>query len=274
MSKQDGMALDGDAFLRELEEIREAILGDRPLRDRPRLASKEAIAAARRERHRGGSTTVNRNVERYLGVPDIEVRRKQLRELIDEAGEDLFGGETPAHSTLDRSVSKAFDVTDEELDRLGKEDPLPELIMRTGWWISMHREGPWPFGIGSALVGEGEKLNPKRAALRLEELERNRKDYAAMGVDGHIVQVNDVVEETLPFRGRIRFDGLEGEGSALIGRVESVVQDYKGLLADHHRGLTDLARAAGWTFSTHVTDQPPQLALLGLYTAVSAPQDI
>lgn len=183
MSKQDGMALDGDAFLRELEEIREAILGDRPLRDRPRLASKEAIAAARRERHRGGSTTVNRNFERYLGVPDKEVRRKQLRKLIDEAGEDLFGGETPAHSTLDRSVSKAFDVTDEELDRLGKEDPLPELIMRTGWWISMHREGPWPFGIGSALVGEGEKLNPKRAALRLEELERNRKDYAAMGVE-------------------------------------------------------------------------------------------
>ena len=107
----------------------------------------------------------------------------EAKAALDEAGEDLFGGETPAHSTLDRSVSKAFDVTDEELDRLGKEDPLPESIMRTGWWISMHREGPWPFGIGSALVGEGEKLNPKRAALRLEELERNRKDYAAMGVE-------------------------------------------------------------------------------------------
>lgn len=183
MSNEDGRAVDGETFLGELEEIRERLLGDRPLRDRPRLTSKEAIAAARRERHRGGSSTVNRNFERYLGVPEPEVRRKQLRKLIDEAGEDLFGGETPAHSTLDRQESKAFGVTDEELDRLSKEDALPEAIVRTGWWISVHREAPWPFGIGSALVGEGEKLNPKRAKLRLEELERNRKAYVAMGVE-------------------------------------------------------------------------------------------
>ena len=183
MSNDDRMAVDGEAFLSELEEIREQLLGDRPLRDRPRLKSKEAIAAARRERHRGGPSVVNRNLERYLGVPDKDIRRKQLRKLIDEAGEDLFGGETPAHSTLDRWVSKAFDVTDEELDRLSKEDALPESIIRTGWWISVHRDEPWPFGIGSALVGEGEKLNPKRAELRLKELEQNRKDYAGMGVE-------------------------------------------------------------------------------------------
>ncbi len=113
------------------------------------------------------------------------------------------------------------------------------------------------------LVMFGDMLSPAA------DIERVVRGFAAMGVDGHIVQVNDVVEETLPFRGRIRFDGLEGEGSALIGRVEMVRDDYVELMSNHRKGLADLARSVDWTFAVHHTDRAPQTPLLALYGALS-----
>ncbi len=113
------------------------------------------------------------------------------------------------------------------------------------------------------LVMFGDMLSP------VDDIEPVIRGFAATGVDGHIVQVNDVVEETLPFRGRIRFDGLEGEGSALIGRVEMVRDDYIELMANHRKGLADIARSVGWTFAVHHTDRAPQTPLLALYGALS-----
>jgi uncharacterized protein (DUF58 family) len=113
------------------------------------------------------------------------------------------------------------------------------------------------------LVMFGDMLSPAA------DIERVVRGFAAMGVDGHMVQVNDLVEETLPFRGRVRFDGLEGEGSALIGRVEMVRDDYVELMSSHRKGLADLARSVGWTFTVHHTDRAPQTPLLALYGALS-----
>ena len=46
--------------------------------------------------------------------------------------------------------------------------------------------------------------------------------FAAPGVKGHLLQVLDPAEETLPFAGRVRFEGLEHEEPLLIGRVETI----------------------------------------------------
>ena len=43
----------------------------------------------------------------------------------------------------------------------------------------------------------------------------------------------------------------------------------KGRLEAHRAGLRDLARSLGWTFASHLCDQPPEPALLALYTALS-----
>jgi uncharacterized protein (DUF58 family) len=89
--------------------------------------------------------------------------------------------------------------------------------------------------------------------------------YAARGVKGHLVQVTDPAEDTLPFRGRVRFSGLEGEGETLIGRVEMVKSDYVALMEAHRQSLADLARSVGWSLTAHRTDRPPQSALLALF---------
>ena len=92
---------------------------------------------------------------------------------------------------------------------------------------------------------------------------------AARGVSGQMLQVLDPAEESLPFDGRIRFHGLEGEPSTLINRTESVRGDYTQRIADHRAALADIARHVGWGFISHRIDRPPQNALLPLYMALA-----
>ncbi|WP_425429082.1 hypothetical protein [Azospirillum thermophilum] len=92
---------------------------------------------------------------------------------------------------------------------------------------------------------------------------------AGRGVRGHLLQVLDPAEETLPFDGRVEFEGMEREGKLLVPRVEAVRQAYQDRLRAQQDGLAALARAAGWSFAVHRTDRPPQAALLGLWGALA-----
>ncbi len=113
------------------------------------------------------------------------------------------------------------------------------------------------------LVIIGDLLSP------ITEIEAMVRSFAVAGAHGHLLQVVDSSEETLPFEGRVRFEGLEGEGAALIGRVEAVRADYVAVVDNHRQAITNITRELGWTFSIHRTDHSPQSALLALYTALS-----
>lgn len=103
----------------------------------------------------------------------------------------------------------------------------------------------------------------------LTQIEKVVRGYAERDLKGHLLQVLDPAEVSLPFTGRVRFEGLEGEQAWLLSRVEPVRDDYQERLAAHQEGLKALARSAGWTWSQHCTDRPPQTALLALYGALS-----
>lgn len=103
----------------------------------------------------------------------------------------------------------------------------------------------------------------------LDDIQRIVAGFAGRGVRGQMVQILDPAEESLPFAGRVRFAGFESEGETLLGRVESVRDGYRQRLARHREALRALARQTGWGFILHHTDQPPQTALLPLYTAMA-----
>ena len=94
---------------------------------------------------------------------------------------------------------------------------------------------------------------------------------AAQGVRGHLLQVLDPAEETLPYTGRIRFEDVAANGTppALLPRVEAVRELYAERLARHRAGLAALAQSAGWSFATHRTDHPPEAALLALHQVLA-----
>ncbi len=104
----------------------------------------------------------------------------------------------------------------------------------------------------------------------LERVDAAVRRLADRGATGHMVQVLDPAEESLPFEGRIRFAGLEGEGDTLITRAEDVRDAYVARLNAHRDGLAAIARAVGWHFTLHHTDAPPQAALMTLHSALGS----
>jgi uncharacterized protein (DUF58 family) len=111
----------------------------------------------------------------------------------------------------------------------------------------------------------GDFLSP------LDEIRRSVSALAGRPLRGHLVQILDPAEETLPYRGRIRFEGLEAEAPSLVPRVEGVRELYEERLQLHRAGVAAIAAAAGWGFLSHRTDQPPGQVLLALWQAL-APQ--
>lgn len=89
---------------------------------------------------------------------------------------------------------------------------------------------------------------------------------AARGVRGHLLQVLDPSEVSLPFRGRTRFRGLESEGELLVGRAESLRDAYQDRLAGLQSTLRTFSQRTNWTYTTHLTDAPAEPAMLNLFT--------
>jgi uncharacterized protein (DUF58 family) len=138
-------------------------------------------------------------------------------------------------------------------EMIGRDTPEPQ---------SLPQFEPLPRA--GQLVLIGDFLSP------LDEINTAIARFAAVGLKGHLLQVVDPAEEDLPFDGRVRFEGVEERVQLIIGRVESIREDYSERFHRHRSGLAAMTAALGWTFGFHRTDHPPQLALLALYAALSA----
>ncbi len=141
---------------------------------------------------------------------------------------------------------------------------------------SLALEQPPPPGAGDIGIPPAMPL-PRHATTVLvgdflspfEAIDSAIRNLAAQGVRGHILQVLDPAEATMPFTGRSHFLGLEAEGDLLVGRAQGLRQSYLDRLQEHQDRLHDLASVAGWSMATHHTDHPPQPALLALYVALA-----
>ncbi|ODT27953.1 MAG: hypothetical protein ABS54_05720 [Hyphomicrobium sp. SCN 65-11] len=99
----------------------------------------------------------------------------------------------------------------------------------------------------------------------LDQLGPRLEEMAGAGVSGHLVQVMDPAEETLPYEGRAEFLGPEVAGERwIVDRVETMRDAYIKRLAAHRDGLAEIARRLGWSLLVHHTDRPPHELLLSL----------
>ncbi len=104
----------------------------------------------------------------------------------------------------------------------------------------------------------------------LDEIRATVEHLANQRLRGHVMQVLDPAELLLPYEGRVRFLGLESDGEALVPKVEGMRDDYAKALADQQAGLAAICAAAGFGFSVHRTEHPPESALLALWMALDA----
>ena len=151
----------------------------------------------------------------------------------------LIGAEARSVGALDRLA--------EQLARLPDGDGLPAAV-----GLPRHAR--------AVLIGD--LLAP------LDQIQATVGRLAAIPVTGHLLQVLDPAEALLPYSGRVRF-AWGASQETLIPRVEGVREAYAARLEAQQQGLAAIAAAAGWGFSVHRTDHPPEAALLALYLALS-----
>ncbi|NVN35699.1 DUF58 domain-containing protein [Komagataeibacter swingsii] len=80
-----------------------------------------------------------------------------------------------------------------------------------------------------------------------------------------LVEVIDPAETAFPYEGHTRFTGLEDDTTVLLNGSAALRHDYAAIWTRHQDQLATLCRAAGSPPVPHLTDQPPEKALLALH---------
>jgi len=166
---------------------------------------------------------------------------------------------------------------------------LVALLIRAGERIGVVG-ADWPpttgrraFDLATRAIDAGDVVGPSAPRQRdaccawisdfldpLDDLAKAIGDAAHTGARGVLLHIIDPTEESLPFKGRVRFQGLEEDGDALIGDVAAAREAYAEAMQARRAALADLAGRFGWRILTHRTDRPPERALLALHAAIGA----
>jgi hypothetical protein len=102
-----------------------------------------------------------------------------------------------------------------------------------------------------------------------EEVEKTIAHFSNNRVAGQLVQILDPAEVNLPFTGRVRFYGMEGEGDDLVPKTEALREEYQQKMSAHQGALRNVARQYGWDYHLHVTSEDPVDILFRLYFNLS-----
>jgi uncharacterized protein (DUF58 family) len=103
----------------------------------------------------------------------------------------------------------------------------------------------------------------------IPEMAERFEEIAGQGVRGHVIQVLDPAEETLPYAGRTEFAASEGRDRVIAGRAETLREQYQERLKRHRTDLLELTQRLGWSFLVHHTDRPPEEAVLVVHNRLA-----
>jgi uncharacterized protein (DUF58 family) len=167
---------------------------------------------------------------------------------------------------------------------------LSELLARAGERVGVLGSRPYAGRDASRRVAEilvrdaskGTSLPPPARLSRfsecllfsdflepVEETAARIEEIAAQGVRGHLVQILDPAEETLPYEGRTEFTASEGRDRVIAGRAESLRERYHERLTVHRNALAAEARRLNWSFLVHHTDRPAEEVVLAIHNRLA-----
>jgi uncharacterized protein (DUF58 family) len=98
----------------------------------------------------------------------------------------------------------------------------------------------------------------------IAETRAHIEQLAADGASGHLIEIVDPAEETLPYEGRTEFLSPDGGQRWVADRVQTLRDQYRERLAAHRAELVEMTRRLGWSFLVHHTDRSPSEPLLSL----------
>ena len=98
-----------------------------------------------------------------------------------------------------------------------------------------------------------------------ETLRKTLGQIAESGMRGHLLQVTDPAEESLPYAGRMDFFGLDIESRFKTGKAQNLRGDYVKAFQAQRLEVQNMARKLGFSFQLHHTDQSISATVLRLY---------
>jgi len=100
----------------------------------------------------------------------------------------------------------------------------------------------------------------------LDEIETTLDSLCAQSPHGILVQTLDPAERTLPYQGRIKFEGLGIDTTQTIDHVESVREAYTQRIEAHIAALRNLCHRKGWHYILHNTADAPRRAIENIWS--------
>lgn len=136
-------------------------------------------------------------------------------------------------------------------------------LIRIAEWVAEHKGPALPEAqrmtrLSSAVL-VGDFFEPTGAVAK------SMTRIAAAGVTGHLIQVVDPAEETLPYAGRMEFHDMAGPLKFLANKTESLRDAYGAKFASHRERLRDIAHRLGWSFTVHRTGEPVARLLMVMH---------
>ena len=98
----------------------------------------------------------------------------------------------------------------------------------------------------------------------IDKIRETIENLGSAGANGHLVQVLDPAEETLPYKGRTEFLSPDGSERWVADRVEGLRERYQQRFLAHRAAIQEIAHRLGWSFLLHHTDRPASEAMLAL----------
>lgn len=108
----------------------------------------------------------------------------------------------------------------------------------------------------------GDFINP------IEEIEAQIVRLSKRAARGVCLQILDPAEISLPYHGRVIFEGhMADEPSIELHNVRSVRETYQARIANHFSAIEALCQKYGWYYALHQTDQEARECLMGIMEA-------
>ncbi len=199
---------------------------------------------------------------------------------VDLSPSMLFGSHLATSLKVERALVLAL-ATAELLVSAGERVGVPGLMAPTAQRTAMQKMAIALANAGLA-GGEQDSMPPRLPFRRfsalilfsdfLEPLDMLRpviEHYTGQGMRGHLLQILDPAEETLPYTGRIEFSAMEGGAKVLTERAEAVRQHFRMRMVAHRDNLRQMIQRLEWSFGLHHTDRPAGDALLALYSGLA-----
>ena len=102
-----------------------------------------------------------------------------------------------------------------------------------------------------------------------ETIKRAIAPLAESGVRGHLVQITDPAEETLPYDGRVEFLSVDQSAKFLANKTQNLRAHYVEAFAAQREAVRQIANRLGWSFTVHHTNEQPSKVLQALHLRVS-----